>query len=922
MRDEDKTKERLIQELAEVTEQVEAEQALKRSEARLLSIFRAAPVGIGLASNRVLLEVNDRICEMTGYSREELLGGNARILYPSDEDYDYVGREKYAQIRERGTGSVETRWERKDGTIIDVILSSTPIDPHDLSAGVTFTALDITERKRAEDALRESERRFREMLENVQLVAVMLNEQGHIIFCNDFLLELTGWGGEEILGRDWFDIFVPPELGVKQVFFESLAQGTIPAHYENDILTRQGERRLISWSNTLLRDPQGNIIGTTSIGEDITERKQAEAALRESEERYRHLFNSMLDGFALHEIICDEAGQPVDYRFLEVNPAFEKLTGLRADDTVGRTVLEVLPGTEAYWIDLYGRVALTGEPVHFENYHRELDKHFEVTAFSPKHRQFAVIFEEVTERVRVEAERERLLAQIREQARRMQQIMDTVPEGVLLLDADGCVVLANPLGRKDLEALADAKVGDTIGQLGGRPLAELLTAPPEGLWHEVAVGRRSLQVIARPIQTASAPPQGVAGTGEALAMHEEQSGGWVLVVRDVTQQREIERRVQQQERLAAVGQLAAGIAHDFNNLLTAINGFADLILLESSPGDPLGELAQKIIDSGQRAADLVRQLLAFSRKQIIRLQVLDLNTVVEDVQSMLRRIIGEDIQLTTTLAPGLWRVRVDPTQIEQVIVNLAINARDAMPGGGGLTIETANVILDEGYSASQMEVRPGDYVLLAISDTGVGMSQEVQARIFEPFFTTKEKGQGTGLGLASVYGIVKQSGGHIWVCSEEGGGTTFKIYLPRAGEVAAPSPRPDTGRGVPTGDETILLVEDNPEVRDLARRVLRAQGYTLLEAQNGQQALRLAAGHPGPIHLLLADVVMPGMSGRALAEQLTAAHLDLKLLFMSGYADEAIAHHGFLSANVAFLHKPFSPADLARKVRAALDMKG
>jgi PAS domain S-box-containing protein len=384
------------------------------------------------------------------------------------------------------------------------------------------------------------------------------------------------------------------------------------------------------------------------------------------------------------------------------------------------------------------------------------------------------------------------------------------------------------------------------------------------------------------------------------------------------QRQRLEAQYRQAQKMEAVGHLAAGIAHDFNNLLTAINGFAELAQLSLATDDPVQELIGRILASGRRGGDLVRQLLVFSRKQIIQPRVIDLNTVVTEMDKMLRYIIGENIQLETHLATNPWPVKVDPAQIEQVIVNLAVNARDAMPSGGRLTVETANVTLDASYAAYHLEAQPGDYVLITVSDTGIGMTDEVKAHLFEPFFTTKEVGKGTGLGLATVYGIVKQSGGHIWVYSEEGEGTTFKIYLPRATSVA----RPPSGLGgikdVRGGEETILVVEDNDEVRDLALRMLAGQGYTMLEARNGQEALQISAGYTCSIHLLLTDIVMPGISGKDLAQQLSQARPGLKVLFMSGYSDIAFGHHQGVETD-NFLQKPFSPMDLARKVRAVLD---
>ncbi|MBI1878196.1 MAG: PAS domain S-box protein, partial [Chloroflexi bacterium] len=385
----------------------------------------------------------------------------------------------------------------------------------------------------------------------------------------------------------------------------------------------------------------------------------------------------------------------------------------------------------------------------------------------------------------------------------------------------------------------------------------------------------------------------------------DQLAGVLARVQLEEKRRQLEGQYHQAQKMEAVGRLTAGVAHDFNNLLTSISGFTHLIQAELQPNDPLQEMVDTILRSSQRAADLVRQLLAFSRKQIIQPKVLDLNTVVTEMDKMLRRIIGEDINLKTVLTPDLWPVKVDTAQIEQVIVNLAVNARDAMPRGGQLTIETANMVIDDDYMAGHLGTQPGEYVLLAVSDTGCGMSHEVKTRIFEPFFTTKEVGKGTGLGLATIFGIVRQSGGNIWVYSEENVGTTFKIYLPRAQETGLTPARPEIGAEMPSGDETILLVEDDIGVRGLVRQVLLRQGYTLLEAQNGQEALRLSAYYSGPIHLLLTDVVMPGISGKALARELAHTRPDLKILFMSGYTDEAIAHHGVLDPGVAFLQKPF-----------------
>jgi PAS domain S-box-containing protein len=391
----------------------------------------------------------------------------------------------------------------------------------------------------------------------------------------------------------------------------------------------------------------------------------------------------------------------------------------------------------------------------------------------------------------------------------------------------------------------------------------------------------------------------------------------VLAV-DVTERRLLEKQFRQSQKMEAVGQLAGGVAHDFNNLLTAILGYADL--LASRPAmdrAAMGEI-EEIRKAGERAAGLTRQLLAFSRRQVMEPVVLRVNDLVENLEKMLRRLIGEDLDLVTRLDPSVSNVRADPGQLEQVIMNLAINARDAMPRGGKLTIETSDADLDEAYAQRHAPVQPGRYVMIAVNDTGDGMDAATQARIFEPFFTTKEKEKGTGLGLSTVYGIVKQSGGYIWVYSELGKGTTFKVYLPRVEDVAAVrQPRPVLESRV--GTETLLLVEDDQPVRKLSRKILERAGYNVLEAESGRKALELTRHSNGGIPLVVTDLVMPDMSGTELAAELAGRHPEIRVLFMSGYTDDAVVRHGLLAAGRAFIQKPFTPDALTRKVREILD---
>ncbi len=387
--------------------------------------------------------------------------------------------------------------------------------------------------------------------------------------------------------------------------------------------------------------------------------------------------------------------------------------------------------------------------------------------------------------------------------------------------------------------------------------------------------------------------------------------------------RRLEAQVIEAQKMEVIGQLAGGVAHDFNNLLGVIMGYNDLITLELGPDSPAGKHAEEIRHASERAVGLTRQLLVFSRKQTVQLVVLDLSDVVKDLDKMLRRLIDENIEMTIVPGKQAGRVKVDAGYVGQVLMNLVVNARDAMPNGGRLTIATNNVTLDENYARTHTGAIPGDYVMLSVSDTGTGMTEEVKGHLFEALFTTKPKGKGTGLGLTTCQTIVRQSGGHIGVYSEVGKGTTFKIYFPRVEQPLDVAAKPvQTGR-LPRGTETLLVVEDEPSVRHLARDVLETQGYKVLSAPNGQDALRVAREHKGsPIRLVVTDVIMPLMGGRVMAEWLKTTYPDLKILFTSGYTDDAIAHHGVLEPGVAFLPKPYTPGILARKVREMLDEGG
>ncbi len=414
----------------------------------------------------------------------------------------------------------------------------------------------------------------------------------------------------------------------------------------------------------------------------------------------------------------------------------------------------------------------------------------------------------------------------------------------------------------------------------------------------------------------------VSVTRSAIQDRRGQVVGTASFHRNISDRLRLEEQLRQSQKLEAIGQLAGGVAHDFNNLLTIINGYSQILLNRPDLDGGARSLVEQILRAGERSASLTSQLLTFSRRQVLEPKKLNLNERVRTLERVLRSLIGEHVTLATILDPDLGHVKADPGQIEQVLINLAVNARDAMPGGGTVTIETASVDLDEAYAAGHPQVWPGRYVLLAVRDTGTGMDEKTRARIFEPFFTTKEVGKGTGLGLAVVHGVVVQSGGHIVVDSEPGRGTSFRIYFPQVEGLSKTGTSHPGVAKAPRGSETILLVEDEQGVRDLARYALETVGYTVLEASHGGEGVRVAEKHPGPIHLLLSDVVMPEMGGRLLADRLTALRPGIKVLFLSGYADDAVLRQGVASSDLHFLQKPFTPAALARKVREVLEESG
>jgi PAS domain S-box-containing protein len=601
-----------------------------------------------------------------------------------------------------------------------------------------------------------------------------------------------------------------------------------------------------------------------------------------------------------------------DDQVVYVNPSMTGIFGWSEKEMTSRTVFDLIVPEDHALVREYIRKRISGEvpSVHYSlrMLHQsgavlEIDLHGSRTEYNGRPAMMGMLLD-ITERRRTEAK-----------LRLHSAALNAAADAIVITDRAGVIEWVNPAFTK----LTGYTAEDALGK-NPRDLVEsgkqdqafykdlwetILAGRP---WHGEMINRRkdgSLYTedqVVTPILDAS-----------GAITH------FIAIKKDITERLRLEAQYRQAQKMESVGLLASGIAHDFNNLVTVINGMSELMLAQISTDNPMYADVQEIGRAGERAAVLTRQLLAFSRQQILETRVVSLNAVVAGMESLLRRLLGEDIDLVVVPTPGLGRVKADPGQLEQVIANLAVNARDAMPEGGQLTIETQNATIDEDYARQHgVAMTPGSYVVLAVSDSGDGMDEATRARIFEPFFTTKGPGKGTGLGLSTVYGIVKQSHGFIWVDSEVGQGTSFKVFLPQVTEAGGPDPPAPTVVST-SGTETILLAEDNAGLRKLATRVLEPAGYTVLGAASGEEALHLLEGHKGAVHLLLSDVVMPGMSGRHLAEQLAQTRPGMKVLYMSGYTSDTIVRHGVLEAHMPLLNKPFSAAALLRKVREVLN---
>ncbi|HCU35325.1 MAG TPA: hypothetical protein DGT21_07620 [Armatimonadetes bacterium] len=1006
---------------------------------QLRRFIEASPDGITTCNlDWIVTDCNQATVNMLRCSsREDVIGRSILELLP---EYESEGILEHAErTLKRGVSDIiECTCERADGTRFPIMLSASTLEDDDgRPCGFIGLTKDITEYRRAREQLRESEERLRTLIDAMPDVVCFKDGEGRWLVSNDYNTRLFGLEGVDYVGRHDRELAeIVPELAPVLLGCiesdEAAWEQRAPWRNDEVITHEDGTVQVFDILKVPMYHPDGRRKGIIVVGRDVTERCHAEEALRDSEDRFHLLFDTMHSGFALHEIVTDDNGDACDYRFLAVNPAFERLTGLDADSLIGRTATEVLPALEPEWLERYARVSATGEPAYFESASAELGRHYSVAAYSPKPGQFVTLFDDITDRKQNEGA-------LRASETRYRALFENTGTAMCLLEPDATVLLANeefaelygtsreqiestlvlwdfvashdvdllkrnhrerrtptgnPPKRYEFDFLrSDGQIRRVLVSVEMVPgtqtsLASMIDVTDRNIAEEAlraseeryrALVENSPDVIMRfdrqcrhlyaspSVLTATGIPAAdfIGKTHREVGFPEDLSTFWersiesvfemgrpvetefelpseqgpltmnwrlfpehdasgqtqsvLAVARDVTEQRRMEDQLHQASKMEAVGRLAGGVAHDFNNLLTAIGGYTDFVAEALGAGHPLQSDIQQVQKATRRATTLTRQLLAFSRQQVLDPVVLDLNVIVRDMEKMLRRLIGEDVELVTTLAPRLGRVMADAGQLGQIIMNLAVNSRDAMPAGGVLALETGNTTLDQAYTATRPGLAPGEYVFLAVSDSGHGMDEETRSHIFEPFFTTRGHAGGTGLGLATVYGIVKQSGGHVECYSEPGQGTVFRVYLPRH-QYGTDDVEPAADRDISArGHETILLVEDDAVVRDFTCRALERQGFRVLVAHSPAEALDIADLNGGDISMLLTDVIMPQVSGRELAEALRERYPSLAVLYMSGYTASVIERQGGLEPGVAFINKPFSVSELSRKVRTTLD---
>jgi len=875
---------------------------LQASEQFLANAFQAAPVGAGMARNRNILAVNMRLCAMTGYRAEELVGFNARVLYASDAEYESIEDDLQRQISQLGTATSETRWQRKNGSSLDVFLSLTLIDANNLDVGVIFIAIDITSTKQARMAVQANEERYRSLID-LAIDGIMLTTgEGMITKINSAMSAILGVQGDAIIGKHISKVAFSPESMEKVPFcFDLLRQGQVVVR-ERDLVRSDGS--LISVEMRTKTMPDGSY---QAIFRDITERKRTEQELLESREKFALAFDQGPDAVNINRVID---GMDAETMYVDVNQGFIDLTGYAREEVIGKTSVELDlwhdPADRRRMIDA---LRTQGRCDNFEAVFRRKDGGLNIGLLSARplvlngEPHIIAISRDISQRKQAEADLERLKVAI-----------EQVSEVIIITDPDGRIQYVNPAFTR-----VTGYAGDEVLQHTPRILKSDKHDDDffRDLWRTITSGRTwNGRLVNR-------KKDGSLYTEETtISPVFDQQGAivnFVAIKHDITNQLKLEAQYRHAQKMESVGRLTGGVAHDFNNILAVIIGYTEMALEKTHPDQRLHADLQKIHEAAMRSANIVRQLLAYSRKQHIAPRIIDLNQAVDSILNMLRHLIGEDIELVWIPTPDLPPIKMDPAQIDQILTNLCVNARDASGENDTVTIRTARAFLDKAFCSEFPEAEPGDYIVLTVADNGCGIAPDLLDKIYEPFFTTKSL-LGSGLGLPTVYGIVQQNSGVIEVESTLGLGTTFSIYLPVA---VTDDTQKKQERIKPPGasarGETILLVEDDPRLLAMAQSILEDLGYKTVTTTSPETAMALIRQHPGRIDLLLTDVIMPVMNGKELADRLIAAFPELRVIYMSGYTADIIDHHGVLDEQTPFLQKPFSVMQLAETIRATLD---
>jgi two-component system, cell cycle sensor histidine kinase and response regulator CckA len=915
----------------------ETQQALRDTENRFRAFVEQSSDMLSLLDERgTIIYQSKSIIHHLGYEPEETIGVSCfDFVHPEDVETAIAGFRQGLEDPSEGE-AITVRLRHKSGCWKSFEAVSSTYVHQGRKAGLLASFRYVGDRLEAELELRRSEERYRRLFER-SLAGVFTSQSGRLIDCNDSFAHIFGYESrEQMIAAGDFNPYYSPQQ--RADYIARLKRERALTNLEFRLRRRDGSEVWVL-ENVMLEDNGDEAILGTLI--DVTERKRSER-LQSALYSISDCVNSVVDLEqlypALHKIVgdlmyaknlyialLDDSGERLHFTYFvdENDPPpvsrklgrglteyvlrsgkplladFAKIRELenqREIEPIGRDCVDWLGVPLRRGNKVFGIIALQSYDTKIR--HSDYDR--DILTYVSQHISVALVRKQQEEALRASEARHRSL-------------VESAVYGMYRSSLDGKFLDVNPalvkmLGYSSAEELMAVDMARDI-YLDSDHRAAVINAYRESGCLE-SCELRWKRKDGRSIT--------VRLSGNVFKNEQGDTLGFEMIAEDVSERRALEEQLRQSQKMEAVGRLAGGIAHDFNNLLTVMKGYSELMLDELDAADPLRTEVDEVKKAADRAAALTRQLLAFSRQQVLAPKVLDLNSVVGNMDKLLRRLLGEDIDLFTVLEPGLARVKADPGQVEQVIMNLAVNARDAMPNGGKLTIETANVDLDENYIRDHASVKPGAYVMVAVTDTGSGMTDKVKSRIFEPFFTTKEIGKGTGLGLSTVYGIIKQSGGYIWVYSEVGIGSTFKAYLP-AVDAPAELPAGTTQPPARRGSETVLLVEDEDGVRALMRQVLHKHGYNVLESRHGGEALLMCERHSGKIDLLLTDVVLEQMSGRELAERLIKVRPEMKVLYVSGYADDAIVHHGVLNAGVAFLQKPFTTEALARKIRYVLD---